>query len=353
MKHRVLAAGYFGCGNLGDDALLLALSEGLGKNYEVSALSGNPEETYRNFGIIAHPRREFDRIRQALAENDALVFPGGSVFQDVTSVKSAMYYAKLVSEAKKAKKKVIMVGQGVGPLTTFIGKRVARAAFEAADAIAVRDQESAKVLHTLGVAQRARVTADLAFLLSSPPSGPDETPFQVGDMRTIGLAPRPHGKTKEIVELFGELAHQIFQAGFVPVMIEMDTKEDKPILDAIEKERGGKIPSVRKVTHPVDMQRRLKRMEAVIAMRLHAGILATTVRVPSIMMSYDPKVTAFANDAGLPNVPVSGATPARVLETLQKFLKDREKNVERLSQRAAELRTAAAQNIEIIQSILA
>src|SRR5690349_10993160 len=106
---RLLLAGYFGCGNLGDASVLLGLVKCLeGKGYEVKVLSTNGEGLMRNFGLVGVHRKDFASVGMAIRETNALVFPGGSVFQDVTSTRSVAYYAKLVTDAKKANKKVVL-----------------------------------------------------------------------------------------------------------------------------------------------------------------------------------------------------------------------------------------------------
>ncbi|RYG40065.1 polysaccharide pyruvyl transferase CsaB, partial [bacterium] len=119
----LLLAGYLGAGNLGDDAVMLGLVHGLGgAGYSVTVLSGAPEETHRLYGFPSVPRRDNKAIEAAIIKCDALVFPGGSVFQDASSIMSPTYYAGLVETAKKHGKKVVLVGQGIGPLNGFIGK---------------------------------------------------------------------------------------------------------------------------------------------------------------------------------------------------------------------------------------
>ena len=91
----LLLAGYFGSGNLGDDAILLGFMQGIEKDgHDVHVMSGSPDETYRSYGLRAIDRKNFDEIKKAIDACDALVFPGGSIFQDVTSVASVSYYAK-------------------------------------------------------------------------------------------------------------------------------------------------------------------------------------------------------------------------------------------------------------------
>lgn len=350
---KLLLAGYFGEGNLGDDAIMLGFIEGMtGLGCEYLAMSGAPEDTFRSHGIRAVPRRDMKAFEKSLKECDALVFPGGSIFQDVTSMRSVAYYQNLVKRAKSEGKKVIMLAQGVGPLTTFFGKRMAVAAFNAADMIAVRDAQSATTLKELGVKHSPRITGDMAFLLPQPTPSHDVAGFNVGGMKTIGVSARPLPGKIDVPALIGGFTQLVFKAGMMPVLIEMDRNADHEIIAAIEK-LGGKTPDLRKLGSPVVVQERLARMDAVVAMRLHAGILATTVGVPSLMINYDPKVAAFARALDIGSaVPMEGLTPQRLFDTFQNFMKDRERHVKVVERKRVEMAEAAKGNIELMRQAI-
>ena len=352
---RVLLAGYLGCGNFGDDAILAGFVEvAQSMGVECSALSGNPEETNRLTRIPAYGRRDNGQIEQALDRADMLVFPGGSIFQDSTSVGSVYYYSQLVAKAKKAGKRVVMVGQGVGPLKTYFGKRWAKAAFNDCDAIAVRDPASLATLKELGVTVPITVTADNAFLLNaSPLSGDDASSFGVGKMRTIAVAPRPLPGKIDVVGLIGEFCRMVFQSGSMPTLLPMDRNEDLPLIQAISDRQGGKIPDLKKIDSPIEIQRRLARMDGVVAMRLHAGILGANAGAPPLMLNYDPKVAAFARQLDLGSaIALDGLTPARLFDTYPAVMKDRDRNVKILERKRAELAQLAIQNVEIVRDLL-
>ena len=349
MPHLVIA-GHFGCGNLGDDAILLGFVQAIGSGYDLTVMSGAPEETYRNYGLRSIPRKEFSTFDDEMERADALVFAGGSIFQDATSARSVAYYSQLVKKAKKAGKKVYLVGQGVGPLEGFFAKRMAAAAFQAADAIVCRDPSSPSLLKSIGVTKNVKVGADLAFLLPDPKPS-DDASFAVGNMRTIGIAPRPFGKdNKKAVQMWGDLARLMFQANMMPVLIEMDSKHDGPLIQEISKTQGGKVPDIRRLVTPMQVQGRMSRMDAVIAMRLHAGILATTVGVPAMMVSYDPKVAAFGKmlDLSTP-VSVEGLTAQKLFENFMTFQKDRDRYAKIIERKREEFRQAALISVEAVQ----
>lgn len=318
--------------------------------FDISVLSGAPEETHRLYGFTAYPRRDFKEVERALARCDALVFPGGSIFQDVTSVKSVAFYQKVVQVAKKAHKKVFLVGQGVGPLDSFFGKRMAADAFNLADGIAVRDAASIDSLKAIGVKKTARATADSAFLLPTVTATDDSQDFAVGNMKVIGIAPRPLDKKKgDVVGFFTDFCRLLYQSGSMPVLIPMDRGEDGALLQEIAKRQGSKIADLARVTTPMEMQKRIARMDLVIAMRLHAGILAANAGVPPLMVSYDPKVTAFSKQLGLgSSLNFENLTPPRLLDAFLQFQKDRERNEKVLERKREELRKLAEGNLELV-----
>jgi len=324
------------------------------RNYDFEALSGAPEETFRLYGMRSYARREDKYIKEAIDHCDAVVFPGGSIFQDATSVGSTFYYEGIVSQAKKAGKKVFLVGQGVGPLKSFLSKGKAKSAFNAADGITVRDPMALQSLKDLGVSKPARVAADSAFLLPVPVTVGEAEGFNVGNMKTVGIAPRGvKERGRDIGSLFGEFCKLLYQSGSMPVLISMDRSEDVPLIDEISKKQGGKVPDIRKVTTPMQLQQRISRMDLVVAMRLHAGILAATVNVPSLMVSYDPKVTAFSRVMEMGNaLGLEGLTATRLLDAFVSFQKDRERNLKILERKKEEQRKAAELSAELISDIL-
>jgi polysaccharide pyruvyl transferase CsaB len=354
MAKRLVLAGYFGRGNLGDDAILLGFTRAIKDLPYHYTIIGTPEVLMRDYGLRGVSHSDMRAVGAAIQEADALVFPGGSIFQDVSSTRSVAYYANLVKVAKKANKKVVMLGQGVGPLNGFFGKKMATAAFSAADLIAVRDRDSVTTLNSLGVKGSFRVTADMAFLLPKPAAEEGQKAFGLGDMRSVGLSARPAGgDTKNVVKVFSQLMKLLFDNRWVPAMIEMDREMDRPLIDKLGKEFGGKVPEIKGLTSPIQLQQRLMRMDAVIGMRLHAGILATSVGVPAYMVSYDPKVNAFANSMGYPTpLNIQGATADRIFDGFQSFIKDRERLVANVERKRDELTQQAKQNIELLAATI-
>ncbi|MCL6623872.1 MAG: polysaccharide pyruvyl transferase family protein [Fimbriimonadales bacterium] len=313
-------------------------------------LSGDPAETHRNIGVPAIFRRDFQALRKELETSEALVLAGGGLFQDVTSVFSVRYYAQLVHFARKLGKRVILLAQGVGPLRSLLGRRMAAGAFQAAQAITVRDPQSLAVLRDLKVNKPVQVTADLAWLVE-PDRG--EGAFSLGEMRTIGISARPWRGRKALAGLFGEFAQILYQNQYVPVLVEMDRNEDTQILDAIAKMHGGRCPDIRNVATPSQMAGRIARMDGMVAMRMHAGLFCALGGKAPLMIAYDPKVSAFSASLGLPSpLSLDGLTPQKLWEAFKRFEAERRKWDGEVQARVGPLRDLAKKNISIMKEAI-
>jgi polysaccharide pyruvyl transferase CsaB len=347
----ILLAGYFGCGNLGDDAIMLGYLSALERvspGHEFTIMSGNPDTLQRVHNLRGIDRRDSKAFQDAIQKTDLLVFPGGSIFQDVTSQRSVFYYHDLVKKAKKAGKKVLLLGQGVGPVTSFFGKRLTAEAFQLADQVTVRDPGSLTTLQSIGVKRPIKVTADTALLLPMPPDSGEAENYQVGGRTSIGVVCRPWGKGKATAELFAGFCRLLFENQMMPVLIEMDTVVDSPFIDEVEKLYGGRISHMRKIPSPVLIQQRLARMDSVVSMRLHGSVLGATVGLLPFTVSYDPKTSAFARLLGFDNPPmVEGLTPQRLFDLFSEHQRLRERYRTSVARNLVDLKKAAQNNIDL------
>lgn len=349
MEAKLVIAGYFGCGNLGDDAILAGLLNGLAPlPVRPVVLSGSPERTLRQFGVTSVPRRDFGKVAEALEGAEALVLGGGSLLQDVTSWASTMYYSKLVSMGKKQTGRVIMLGQGFGPLRTFMGKRAATSAFKLADAIGVRDEESGRLARSFGARCEVRTTADMAWLATPDKSG-GEGSFGMADQQTVGLAPRPWGKSKGIATAFMQFARKLSGEGILPMMLAFDEVQDVQLFDAMGKLGLGNPSAVKGLRSPGALMARVERMHGIVTMRYHGAIFAAKAGIPPILVSYDPKVSALGSILEVPAaIPVEGLTADRLWAAWEQYEAKREQLVTRMAVIRQSQEANARQNIDLL-----
>ena len=101
----IFLIGYYGQNNLGDE-LLCSQSQRILKDKLGEV----------RFQILGHDVGRTEVI-QAIWRADKVVFGGGSLFQDVTSKRSLLFYLSLVLLARFFRKEILFLGQGLGPLS--------------------------------------------------------------------------------------------------------------------------------------------------------------------------------------------------------------------------------------------
>ncbi len=187
-----------------------------------------------------------------------------------------------------------LYGCGVGPLEDENSRdAAARTLNDCADVITLRDEESAEELKNLGVDKpRVLLAADPA-LAGASAAGERE--------KAVGFALRSWEGFWSHVPDFGLAARYAWETYRLrPVFLCLapgDREAARSVCEALED-----VP----VSVSVD-SRRVGRMSLVISMRLHGLVFALRDGVPAAGVSYDPKVSAFCRQAGLPCLSLADA----------------------------------------------
>src|SRR5690606_24232485 len=117
---KVFLYGYYGFGNLGDE-LLCAYYTQIFRQYfpgfELVVLTGNKHQSAQDgeAPYTVANRWNLWRLGRMMAPGDLLVGGGGSIFQDVTSKRSLLYYLSLLRMGHRRGVAIILTGQGIGP----------------------------------------------------------------------------------------------------------------------------------------------------------------------------------------------------------------------------------------------
>lgn len=329
MPLKVASLGYVGFGNLGDEAVLAGMRAAmLGRpafrDCDWTVLTADVEATNRLHSEVRTASRwRWRDAADALRGTDLFLLGGGSLFQDATSVRSVLWYAAMAWMARRRSKRVLWWGQGIGPLRSTAARRIVAASAARADAVTVRDSDSARFLKDCGFRGSVELVADPAFLLEYP---------------------REHSNRKGTVVA---LRHW---KGAVPAIVPellpgpvvglpMHLPDDNGLLQGVEE-----INWSRETEPWQPVMGSLARAEVVVAMRLHAQILASVCATPFVALSYDPKVDALARRMGQDDllIPIASFTPELLRERLDVLMAERQRRSEMLAQRASQLRLEAS-----------
>jgi len=284
---RVLLSGYYGYGNLGDEALLSGLSGGLrALGAEVCVLSGDPAGTRALHGVAAAGR--YRGVPAALWRSDALVSGGGGLLQDASSSRSLSYYLTLLRLARRLGKRTCVYAQSVGPLSDGGRRRVARALRGVP--VAVRDAASQALLRELGVA--SALVADPALLLACPPPAEREP---AGEVRPVLLIPR--GGHPDLNEALAGAGRRLLERGVPVCVLGLHAVEDGA---EVARLAAALRVDAWYATTPADAMRLTATARYVLSVRLHGLIFAAACGVGFAGLVYDPKVAGFLEEARAP-----------------------------------------------------
>jgi polysaccharide pyruvyl transferase CsaB len=293
---RPLLCGYYGEHNLGDDALLDVLLSQLPDGCDPLVTARDERWVRDRFGVETCDRRRLGEVMRRLVSCDALVLGGGSLLQDATSFKSLVYYGLLMLTARLLGKRVLLWGQGLGPLRRPVSRILVRGVLPLATAISWRDQASSQLAERLG-RRRHAVGSDPVWAY---PKGRWQ-----GAGGPIVLCWRP------VDALDGEgwrpyldaLAILSDTSGREVVWLPFHQSRDQGLLRML-RQSDLLSPSLARrcreleVSEPAAAMEHFSRAGLVVAMRLHGLILAALAGSPVAALSYDPKVSAAAQSLG-------------------------------------------------------
>lgn len=350
---RLLLSGYYGYGNAGDEAVLAGLVQGFraarpAADLELVALSGNPSETEKTHGIGAVNRYGAGALVQAIRRTDLFLSGGGSLLQDVTSAHSLFYYLGVVRLAQMLGKKTMFIAQGIGPLGRLRSRRLVASVANRLDFVTVRDPASAELLRHIGVKRPPiEVTADSALLLT-----PDGMPqAQAG----FGVALRPwHGQEG----LASHVADACKPAlgGHRALLFPMQPETDQALMEQFARQwhQVNRVTLCSAQKGLPALLTNLGSCEMVLGMRLHALILAAACGVPSVALSYDPKVAAFMQSSGQGDAvyDLAQSDPEALTATLARVWAEREARGAALQSLLPTLRAQAARNVDAALSLV-
>lgn len=257
---KILLSGSFGFRNLGDEAILSVWAEKLRRHHQVYVISRNPAHTHALHGLLSFSR-SFSGVVEALKKSEILFFPGGSLLQDRTSLRSLLFFAFQVFAAQKLRRKVFFYGQGLGPFIRKGSRALAMFCLRSAEAVTVRDAESQRLCQIAGI--HAREVLDPAYMVAQENSLQG---FHV-------LVPyREMARSMAIQKVFSDAKRINFL--FSPL-------EDQSMF------AFGPVATWRKITNP------FSGAASCVCFRLHSAVFAHAAGIPFFVVMHDPKMKGW------------------------------------------------------------
>lgn len=299
----IVICGNYGAGNVGDELILKGLLKTLysiRSDLHVSVLSGNPRETR---DLHSGGKGQFQQIEAvsmipsgvrswlkspitlpktfaALKKADLILFGGGGLFNEGEPY-SVYLWGTHARWFARLKKKYIIIGQSFTTPHQEKTKKILQEIIASAETICVRDEVSREILQKISSSKtEIEVTTDLAFSLTQEDFEEMQNHEGERSMRSpleIITVLRKY-RDMNITHLQDQLHAQL-----------------QPRLEMHEKITA--IPFEGKVTKQrlENLWYRFANARGIIAMRLHAFILAILTQTPHLALSYHDKIKNLAS----------------------------------------------------------
>ncbi|MBQ8404210.1 MAG: polysaccharide pyruvyl transferase family protein [Clostridia bacterium] len=345
---RVLLCGYYGYGNVGDEAMLsvlcraLAGSEAVG---EICVMSTRPDDTAKRRDTLAVPRFSPAAVGKAMARADVLIFGGGNIFQDRTSTASLLYYAAVARLARAHGCRVALSANGIGPLLHRKNLTRVKKALSAADYISMREDFSRELAVWLTESEDVFLSGDLVFAGERA-----EKALFLGE-KYYAVFPK-EVSAREEGELLRFFCAMRRQYGLIPVFAALHGREDEKIC----RKFAARLPWTRYEASVRDAPRAralAKGAQFTLSMRLHGAVFAVAEACPVIAVSRDAKAAAFFATARLRGCAIFRGVRAKdLVASAGEILKNRKKIAAHLGKAAAREKAKAEAEIERLRLFL-
>ncbi|KKZ13004.1 MAG: hypothetical protein TE42_02085 [Candidatus Synechococcus spongiarum SP3] len=297
----MLLCGYYGEHNLGDDALLATLLALLPPSCHVVATARDQRQVQAQFGIATCPRGGPIRLLLALMRTQVLVLGGGSLLQDSTSRRSLLYYLALILTARLLGRPVLLWGQGLGPLKTRTSHLLARLSLHLAQGVTWRDDQSAAMAAAWGI--HAPVGRDPVWSLPRRNTA-DSIDGPAAGAICLCWRPTPLLHAAGWRQLESQVIADARRHKAPVCLVPFHARQDAVLLKACAArlQAAGLVCQFWRPRTPWHFMDGLAPAGLVVAMRLHAVILAAMADRPLLALSYDPKVEAAAMAMAIPSI---------------------------------------------------
>ena len=292
-RHLVVVSGYYGFNNLGDEAILEEIVNELKQlvhTDDIVVLSDDPQSTEHKFSVRAVDRWSAPALLKLLPAARLFISGGGGLFQDTVSVRSPIFYGMQIEWARVLGVPVLIYAQGIGPLKTRLGQMVSRRAFSRSNQITVRDHDAQTLLSGWGI--KSTLTADPVWCLESKPL-PQRLEERMNELKgreqlVIGLSLRVSNNFSQadLPEFVTVLENSLPQNVCVVPLV-LQTAQDEALLNQFihlwrHQGRNAELVDTSAIALPSQWASLLGHLDLLIAMRLHAAIMALKSGVPTV-----------------------------------------------------------------------
>ena len=358
-KKIILWGGWYGSRNVGDQALLLAITDLLGETYpdaHFTALTARPAHVCSYAARDSHldirainTRLEFPRVVRAFTQSDLFIFGGAVPFFEYPPQVLAM--AVLTALARLFRVPYFLWSVSSQRVTSRLAKRVFGWVLDGASGVTYRDEFTRRLFLDCGLPdERMSLGGDSALLMHTAPAESaldllERAGWRMGDRPLVALTPRTlrpadgevetHYTPKtsqqyqQEIDVYAAVLDDLWEHGFQPLFVPMNTvapDDDREAARCImQKARHGAQALIVDGEIPPRLAAAVyAHCRASLVSRVHGSIMSFKANCPVMMYAFDQKHIGIMTEMGLAEFIFHPETDdaARASEMLLRLLSD-------------------------------
>ncbi len=333
-KQIILWGGWYGSKNVGDQALLLAITDLLGHTYPdaiFTVLTDNPDHVHQYasrdsiFDIRAiNTRKEFSKVIRAFRKSDLFIFGGAVPFFDYTPQVVTILILWLMTRFFRVPYFLWSVSSQ--EINSNFTKKIFGWVLEYAVGVTCRDEFTRQLFLSCGLpSERIAITGDSVFLMRTDPADTvidllHRAGWQPGDRPLAALTPRtlriPDGESEthytlktidqfeKEIDVYAAVLDYLWEQGYQPLFIPMNTVEPDDDRYAsrmiMAKARNGKSAlMIDEEIYPRAASALYQHCHMSLVSRVHGSILSLKANCPVVMYAFDQKHVGIMQEMGL------------------------------------------------------
>lgn len=288
----VIICGYYGYGNIGDEATLYQTVKRLRSQNitDITVLSRTPKKSARDFCVKSVYRYNLFKIIKKLQNADVFMLGGGNLLQNQTSNRSLYYYGALLRLAKRFGAKCFYYSSGIGELS---GKReieFTKNTLSLCEKITARTESDRKGIKEMSKKANVFTSPDAVFSY-------DEEDFSYLRLKYEFLRKQRYAvfairepikeRKNHVKALASDIARLHSEKSVLPIFVPFHRKKDERIAKEIIKKAGCGI-----IINPISLDEiiyLLRGAEFSSGMRMHLMVFSVIANTPFLSLSYDKK----------------------------------------------------------------
>jgi len=302
---KILAVGYFGEGNAGDDMLLARLAELVAINLPAATLTASwGSESPWPCPVENRTSRSLDDVVGQIDRVSAVIMGPGGLMHNATLAnnrhrdRGLAYLDAIVSAALATHTPIAAVAVGLGPIKGPTARTMTRRILDSCVSVSTRDERSTRLARSM----RSAETIEVKDLVLGSPL--DHDMVSNSRARTLGVSLRPWGdrsstaaRTTAIADAIRRLTREgaVEDIVGIPLSVHRDKAlDDRGALALLKRELAPSTMEILQPTSLEDTQRAIRGVDLMLGMRLHAIIIAANFGVRAVGISYDPKIDSVS-----------------------------------------------------------